>query len=121
MNARFAGPALLAFCLAPCAAFADSGQVELTTAGEFQQTKVTYDCGDNGSLDVSYVNADPNFLAVVPVSGETQPLVFASVLSGSGVRYAAGKYVWWSTGNTANLYDTTQDDNAPALLSCTQK
>lgn len=119
MRALFAGFAVL--CLVTTAASADSGQLELTTAGTFQQTDVTYDCGDDGSLDVNYVNADPNFLAVVPVSGAAQPLVFSSVLSGSGVRYAAAKWIWWSTGNTASLYDTTQGDNAPALLSCTQK
>ena len=113
--------ALLAATLVPSSALAASrGQLELTTDGEFQRTEVTYNCGAEGPLKVTYVNADPNFLAVVSLSSEPQPLVFATVLSGSGARYAAGKWIWWTKGSSADLYDTTQGDNAPPVTSCTE-
>jgi membrane-bound inhibitor of C-type lysozyme len=111
---------ILVLLLTPSLASASqSGQLDLTTAGEFSRLDVTYNCAAEGPLKVTYVNADPNFLAVVPVSGEAQPLVFASVLSGSGTRYAAGKYIWWSTGNSGTLSDTTQGDNAEPMMTCT--
>jgi membrane-bound inhibitor of C-type lysozyme len=112
--------ALIALCLAPTLATAASGDIKLQTAGKFERKTVTYDCGAGGRLKVTYINADPNFLAILTVKGEPQDLVFASVLSGSGVRYAAGKYIWWNKGNSGNLFDSTQGDNASPMMNCTQ-
>jgi len=117
--ASIAAP-LLVLAMTPGVAMAASGQVEVNTAGDFQRKEVTYNCGAEGPLRVSYINADPNYLAILPVSGVSQDLVFSSVLSGSGTRYAAGKYQWWSTGNSGSLHDTTLGDDAPAMLTCTQ-
>ncbi|MGV2077030.1 MULTISPECIES: MliC family protein [unclassified Rhizobium] len=97
---------------------AESGTIELHSKAKIERTQVSYNCGSAGNLAVSYVNADPNFLALVPVPKQTQPLVFASVISGSGARYAAGKYVWWVKGSSASLYDTTLSDNAPPTMTC---
>lgn len=113
--------AFIALCVTPTfAAATDSGEVKLQTAGKFERRTITYDCATGGQLKVTYINADPNFLAIVPVSGQAQELIFASVISGSGARYAAGKYVWWSKGDSANLFDSTLGDNAPPLMSCMQ-
>lgn len=101
-------------------AHAATGQVELNTDSEFQRKTVTYNCGAEGPLEVTYVNADPNYLAIMPITGVSQHLVFSAILSGSGTRYAAGKWQWWSTGNAASLHDTTLGDNAAPALSCTE-
>jgi len=50
-----------------------------------------------GSFEVEYINAQPVALAVLPIEGKQ--LVFASVLSGSGARYAAGRFLWWDAGS----------------------
>jgi membrane-bound inhibitor of C-type lysozyme len=42
---------------------------------------------------VDYLNGNGNSLAVLPING--QPLIFVGVISGSGGRYAAGRYIWW--------------------------
>ncbi len=119
MKAVLVAATLLA--IAPSFSFAaSSGQLELETAGEFQRTAVTYNCGAQGPITVTYINADPNFLVVVPIFGSPQPMVFSSVIAASGVRYAAGKWIWWSKGNSADLYDTTLGDNAAPVTSCTQ-
>jgi membrane-bound inhibitor of C-type lysozyme len=97
---------------------ADSAAIQLRSETKIARVQANYDCGTAGSLKVTYVNADPNFLAIVPVPKQLQPLVFASVLSGSGTRYASGKYVWWTKGNSASLYDTTTGDNAPPITTC---
>jgi membrane-bound inhibitor of C-type lysozyme len=77
---------------------------------------VTYRCGDGASLPVSYVNADPNFLAIVPVTGKS--IIFASAISGSGARYTSGRYEWWTKGDDAVLRDLTDDENEKPMLEC---
>jgi membrane-bound inhibitor of C-type lysozyme len=49
-----------------------------------------------GVFSVEYLNGAGNSLAIVPVGRDS--LIFANVTSGSGARYAAGKYIWWDAG-----------------------
>lgn len=117
---------LLAFALCLTSAYlpadlaraTQSGTIELRSETKIERRHANYDCGSVGKLAVTYINADPNFLALVPVPQQPQPLVFTSVISGSGARYAAGKYVWWTKGNSASLYDTTLGENAPPTMTC---
>jgi membrane-bound inhibitor of C-type lysozyme len=81
------------------------------------RTTAHYDCGGR-TMDVDYINVEPNFLALVPVDGKER--IFVLVLSGSGARYASGPYIWWSKGNAASLYDETKGENAPPVLTCTE-
>lgn len=105
-------------CFVAQSAAAENGTIQLRSKTKIDRTQTAYDCGPAGRLAVTYINADPNFLALVPVPKQPQPLVFASVISGSGARYAAGKYIWWTKGNSASLYDTTMGDNASPILTC---
>ncbi len=93
-----------------------SAAVILSFSGNFERSVVQYDCGLSEPLVVDYVNAAPNFLAIVPVDG--QKLVFVTVLSGSGAKYAAGEYEWWSKGGEATLSNLTTPDAEP--LSCAE-
>jgi membrane-bound inhibitor of C-type lysozyme len=77
------------------------------------QTQATFDCGDegvalglpSGSFTVVYLNAGENHLAVLPLHGKK--LVFVNVISASGARYAAGRYIWWDAGSRGvTLYAT---------------
>lgn len=96
-------------------------QLELgSEQGSFDRRNVLYDCSDGEPFDVIYINAAPNFLALVPIEDEPQFIVFASVISGSGARYAAGKWIWWTDGVDASLYDTTLGEDAPAVLTCSE-
>jgi membrane-bound inhibitor of C-type lysozyme len=96
-------------------------QLELgNETSSFDRRSVLYDCSDGEPFDVIYINAAPNFLALVPIEDEPQFIVFASVLSGSGARYAAGKWIWWTDGIDASLYDTTLGEDAPAVLTCSE-
>lgn len=79
--------------------------IKLTGSGEIKRTTVTFDCGQNGAalglpakpFPVEYLNGAGNSLAVLPVKG--QSLIFVSVQSGSGARYASGDMVWWDAGS----------------------
>ena len=55
----------------------------------------------SGSFSVAYVNGGGNSLVVVPVNGSS--LIFASVSSGSGVRYAAGRLIWWDAAGSVTV------------------
>jgi membrane-bound inhibitor of C-type lysozyme len=93
--------------------------ITLGTTGDFDRKTVSYGCqGDQDSLAVDYLNAAPNYLALIPLDGST--LVFNTVLSGSGAKYVAGKYVWWTKGSDASLYDLTEGDKAKPILTCSE-
>lgn len=96
-------------------------QLQISSDSDFQRHNITYDCAADAPITVTYINAAPNFLAVVPIPEEAEPLVFASVISASGARYASGKWVWWSKGADAELYDTTLDENSPPVLTCSEQ
>jgi membrane-bound inhibitor of C-type lysozyme len=75
-----------------------------------------YTCATGKILRVTYWNAsNGQSFALVPVKG--QAMLFVNTISGSGVRYQAGSYVWWTKGPRADLYDSTAGDNAPPILS----
>ena len=113
--------ALLA-TLSPLPAFGvqTSLQLQISSDRDFQTSVLRYDCGAEEPITVTYINAAPNFLAVVPIAEETQPMVFTAVISGSGVRYAAGKWIWWTKGADAELYDETADDPEKSILTCAE-
>ncbi|GHA16094.1 hypothetical protein GCM10007989_08900 [Devosia pacifica] len=90
--------------------------LELTSPSDIEVLSVDYRCDTIEPLTVQYINAAPNFLALVPVNDET--LVFASVLSGSGARYTAATWVWWSSGTEASLYDLTLGEDAEPVATC---
>lgn len=71
---------------------------------EVTRIHASFECGGDGvalglpagPFTVEYLNAGENHLAVLPIHGRA--LVFANVISGSGARYAAGRYIWWDAG-----------------------
>ena len=90
----------------------------LTLGGDAERRTMQYDCGEFGQIGVDYLNAAPNFLALVPYEGST--LIFVAVMSASGARYAAGNYEWWTKGPDATFHDLTKGADAPPLASCSE-
>lgn len=101
-------------------ALAASASLTLTleSPGNIERNIVSYLCDDAQTISVQYVNAAPNFLAIVPVEG--QNLVFATTISGSGARYVSGPYEWWSHQGEATLRDLMQDADAEPIATCTE-
>lgn len=96
-------------------------QLELgRDGGNFEQRSVLYDCTEGEPFSVVYINAAPNFLALVPIAEEPERLVFASVVAASGVRYTAGHWAWWTQGVDASLYDVTLGEDADPVLTCSE-
>ena len=115
--------ALLAVALlAPTAAQAAQAtlQIELGTAGDFERRVMNYECNDGSAVTATYINAAPNFLAILPVIDEPEPLVFTSVVAASGVRYVSGIWMWWTKGVDATLHDVTLGQDAEPVLTCSE-
>lgn len=76
---------------------------------------VHYRCDGDKRLTARYFNSADNQIAILRLDGK--PLLFVTVLSASGARYAHGKYVWWTKGDDAMLQDFTQGEHAPPLYA----
>lgn len=123
MTRSILATALLATALfAPVAAQAAEArlQIELSATGDFERRVMTYDCNDGSSVTVTYINAAPNFLAILPVVDEPEPLIFSSVVAASGVRYVSGIWEWWTKGVDATLHDVTLGQDAEPVLTCSE-
>lgn len=117
---------LAAVCLLACASPA-AADVAFTTglsvSGNAEIKVVKYDCEHHDPIVVQYLNAAPDFLALVPVDndGATATLLFVNVVSGSGAKYVAAQYEWWTKGTDATLHDVTEGLDAAPVLACTEE
>ncbi|MEZ2349399.1 MliC family protein [Caballeronia sp. RCC_10] len=82
-----------------------------------ESTQTTrYDCKDGKTVSVQYTNTrNRQSFAALTVDG--RKLLFVSVMAGSGARYVADRFVWWTKGPQANLYDDTAPKDSPPLLA----
>ncbi|WP_018387648.1 MliC family protein [Ancylobacter sp. FA202] len=117
MTPRNAFLAALVLAALPCAAQADQIVLPLPKGAKAETIRVAYDCGAFGPVAARYFNAPPVALASLSFKGEF--LVVSNVIAASGARYAGGKYIWWTKGNSADLYDVTLGEDAAPVASCT--
>lgn len=110
--------AAFAFVLALLPAAAQAGEIVIPLPGgaSLETIRVAYDCGGFGPVEAHYFNAPPVALATLAFKGEFT--VLSNVLAASGARYAGGKYIWWTKGDKADLYDLTTGEDAPPVASC---
>lgn len=101
-------------------AFADvSVGVGLSISGDAEIRAVNYLCsGREAPLAVQYINAAPNFLALIPIEDKT--LIFVTTISASGAKYESGQFVWWDKGSDATLSDVTEGLDAAPVLTCSE-
>jgi len=117
--AAFAQSAVTTVATVPTAPGASAAlTLTLESAGNVERRTAGYLCDNEQALSVQYINAAPNFLAIVPVEG--QNLIFATTISASGARYVSGPYEWWSHQGEATLRDLMQDEDADPLATCTE-
>lgn len=92
-----------------------SAQVVLSLQGSFERNIVQYQCEGLEPFSVDFINAAPNFLAIVPIGPDR--LVFVTTMSGSGARYVSGQYEFWTKGSDATLTDLQADPQTPVNCS----
>lgn len=88
----------------------------LDATSDIERRTVVYQCDNGDGFRVQYVNAAPNFLAILPVEGETH--IFATTISASGARYVSGPYEWWNDGDEATLRDLRSEEGEAPLATC---
>jgi len=77
---------------------------------------MTYDC-EGEDFPVRYINAGPSIsLAIFEIEGET--VVAAITVSASGARYQGGRYIWWTRGFEASLFDVMEGADAEPIARC---
>ncbi|WP_371347533.1 MliC family protein [Ancylobacter sp. IITR112] len=108
--------ALPALALLSGVARADQIVIPLPQGEKAETIRVTYACGAFGAVAAVYVNAPP--VALVSLSFKDEFVVAANVIAASGARYAGGKYIWWSKGDSADLYDVTLGEDSAPVASC---
>lgn len=81
-------------------------------AASVSSQKFAYRC-DGVAVQAEYINAADVALAVLSIEDEF--VVASNVLSASGARYAGGRFIWWTKGDAADLYDLTKGEDAPPL------
>ena len=112
-------PVALSIALASPALAAVDLNVGINLSGDVQIVTTLYGCGDaQPELTVRYINAQPNFFAIIPIEGED--VVFVNVISASGAKYVSGVWEWWNKGADASLHNVTEGLDAAPVLSCAE-
>lgn len=104
------GAALMGVLLCGALAWASDLTLHLKGDDPVQRKTVKYQCDaagatmglPSGVFEVEYVNGAGNHLAIVPVKGNS--LIFVTVPSGSGAKYAAEMYTWWEAGGRGTTF-----------------
>lgn len=92
-----------------------SAQVVLSLDGAFERNIVEYQCEEIGTITVDFINAAPNFLAILPIG--PRKMMFANVMSADGAKYVAGQFEFWTKGTEATLTDLQA---TPPSVNCTE-
>jgi membrane-bound inhibitor of C-type lysozyme len=107
--------ALAAALAIPAGAVSAADAVTFPGLTVASSSQAHYTCKGGRKVTVSYVNAsNGDSFAYLPVDGTQH--VFVGVMSGSGARYASGRYIWWNKGDTGMLI-VDGDESAPPLLA----
>jgi membrane-bound inhibitor of C-type lysozyme len=97
------------------AAAASEIAIPLPEGARVASKDAVYDC-EGEELRVTYINATTISLAVLDINGVT--IVASNVISASGAKYAGAQYIWWTKGDSADLYDLTSRIGETPIMSC---
>jgi membrane-bound inhibitor of C-type lysozyme len=114
---RFLLTLALASMALPAQAVETRLQLVIEIPGNAERNLVRYQCeGQEDLLDVSYLNAEPNYLALLDIDGEKR--IFVSAITGSGARYTSGEFTWSTKGAEGSLQDELAGEDAAPRLTC---
>lgn len=106
------------FSLVASGALAGEINIPLPDDVDVTENSVLYKCGDQ-NVSATYYNAGENSL--VQLEMEDTSVIAANVLSGSGAKYAGGVYIWWTKGDSADLYNLMDDPDQEKPISCKEE
>ncbi|MBB4402142.1 MULTISPECIES: MliC family protein [Rhizobium/Agrobacterium group] len=82
-----------------------------------EKVETVYQCATD-KVEAVYFNAGE--ISLVRLGLKDGVTVAANVISGSGVKYQGGIYVWWSKGEEADLYDLMADPEMKKPVHCVE-
>ncbi|MCB5202332.1 MliC family protein [Neorhizobium sp. T786] len=94
---------------------AEDIRIELPADTRVETVRAEYECGGQ-RVSAQYINAGSVSLAVLAMGEDV--VVAANVMAASGAKYDGGRYVWWTKGREATLYDLRMGEADPGV-SCT--
>ena len=102
------------------ASSASAGEINIKLPDDTEVTtnSVLYKCGEK-NVSVTYYNAGDISRAELELEDET--IVASNVISGSGAKYAGGVYIWWTKGETADLYNLMDDPDQSKPTNCVEQ
>lgn len=102
------------------ASSASAGEINIKLPDDIEVTTETvlYKCGEK-TIPVTYYNAGGISLAELKLEDGT--VVASNVISGSGAKYAGDVYIWWTKGNTADLYNLIDDPDQSKPTNCVEQ
>jgi membrane-bound inhibitor of C-type lysozyme len=116
MKSIFSTVLVAGLALLGCGASASAAQFSWPTVDASSVHVLNYVCSEGVRFQVEYGNSDSGqSFALLPIQGQTWLLV--ETLAGSGVKYQAGPYTWWTKGKHADLYDARAAQSWPPALS----
>jgi membrane-bound inhibitor of C-type lysozyme len=77
---------------------------------------IRYVCRGGKALNVEYMNTK-NKQSFALLTVDSRKMLFVNVLAGSGAKYVADHYTWWTKGPEGSLTDDTADADAPPMLA----
>lgn len=108
----------MGFSLVASGALAGEINIPLPDDVEVTANSVLYKCGEQ-NVSATYYNAGENSL--VQLEMEDASVIAANVLAGSGAKYAGGIYIWWTKGDSADLYNLMDDPDQEKPISCKEE
>jgi membrane-bound inhibitor of C-type lysozyme len=102
----------LGMTLLASAAGASDLTIHLNGNETVKRSTVKYRCDPQGTkmglpagvFSVEYLNGAGNHLAIVPVKANS--MIFVTVPSGSGAKYAAEAFTWWEAGGRGTTFSS---------------
>jgi len=86
--------------------------IRIPGAETVARNTVRYSCSGR-IVSAEYLNA--GLISIVSLTIGDEFVLAANVLSGSGAKYAGGRYIWWAKGAEATLYDLQNGDNSDGV------
>lgn len=109
---------LVAMAPAKAAEVSITLSIPVTGSTTVNSNVMAYSCTDDRAVTATYINAGEVSLAVLDIAETT--VVTSNVVAASGARYVGDRYVWWTRGEEADLFDLMDEEgeNMP-IAHCT--
>lgn len=91
-------------------------KIDIPGNGKTESTVSKYTCSAGNDLTVTYLNNEPNSVAVVEMPDQPK-IVMVDVMAASGAKYVGGVYEWWTKGDDGTLRNLQGDQTSECRMT----